>query len=58
MKKKVWETPKLMVLARSTPEEAVLTACKGGTKSTANSSSTTACLHSTCKSNCSTVGNS
>ena len=27
--KKVWEKPKLVVLVRSKPEEAVLNACKG-----------------------------
>ena len=28
-KKKVWSKPKLIVLARSNPEETVLRACKG-----------------------------
>ncbi len=29
--KKVWQKPELVVLVRGKPEEAVLTACKGGT---------------------------
>ena len=28
MHKKSWETPQLIILARGTPEESVLTACK------------------------------
>jgi hypothetical protein len=28
MKKKAWETPQLIILARGTPEESVLTQCK------------------------------
>jgi hypothetical protein len=31
--KKVWRTPELVVLVRSNPEEAVLTACKTSAKS-------------------------
>lgn len=30
MEKKSWETPQLIVLVRSKPEEAVLLTCKGG----------------------------
>jgi len=30
MEKKTWVMPELIVLVRSKPEEAVLTACKGG----------------------------
>lgn len=28
--KRTWETPKLIVLVRNNPQEAVLSACKGG----------------------------
>ena len=28
MEKKTWETPQLIILARGTPEESVLTVCK------------------------------
>jgi hypothetical protein len=30
MDKKTWQQPQLIVVLRSTPEEAVLTVCKGG----------------------------
>lgn len=30
MKKKTWQTPKLTILLRTRPEEAVLTSCKTG----------------------------
>jgi hypothetical protein len=39
--KKLWQQPKLLILARSEPEEAVLASCKTGTTSGTASQVTT-----------------
>ncbi len=54
---KTWEKPKLIVLARSEPEEAVLTTCKGGTHSgtVGSHNSSTLCYNSFPCPVCSTV---
>jgi len=53
--KSKWETPELIVMARSRPEEAVLTACKGGTLTGAGLKKDYCQGPSNCGSNCSTI---
>ena len=48
--KKEWQKPELIILTRSTPEEAVLTACKVG-GATTGPTMTLACSQSTCSAN-------
>ena len=51
-----WQQPELIVLMRSRPEEAVLTACKGGTIPTLSGSFKDACEGETnCGHDCSSV---
>lgn len=48
--KKTWQKPELIILTRSTPEEAVLTACKLG-NSTLGPATGLSCAQTTCSVN-------
>ena len=56
-KKKEWVAPELLVLARSHPEEAVLTACKNATTLSGSTDSFLLCIQSGCA-NCSVLATS
>ena len=49
-KSRIWQKPKLVILARSTPEESVLTTCKSSKAGTGPHNSNGACY---CMSSCS-----
>jgi hypothetical protein len=50
---KVWEKPQLIILARSKPEEAVLTACKTDATAGGNASQNAGCYSATaCDARC------
>lgn len=53
-----WKTPELIVLVRSRPEEAVLTACKGDGKATSNAKLFNQCKRASnnCNQTCNTIG--
>ena len=50
VEKKVWQKPELVILTRSTPEEAVLTACKLGGATTGPTTGV-ACSQASCLAN-------
>ena len=57
--KKQWQKPELIVLVRSKPEEAVLTACKGGANLSGIDRAKGACIdkiRKDCFDSCYTVG--
>jgi uncharacterized radical SAM superfamily Fe-S cluster-containing enzyme len=52
-RRKAWVTPELIVLVRSKPEEAVLTACKGGGTGTSFQAQHFGCMFNGCVTYCS-----